>query len=102
MTAHARKVLDRVPTAFNILPDEGRSEVTAKRVPRRLYIFIAVERMLPGNALSPSFDAFRMHRNQKDATARRTTKARLEEVHERHVNFAKCYRFYLQLVLIDR
>jgi hypothetical protein len=55
----------------------------------------AVEGILPGYAFSPTVCAVAVRREQKNAAAVGTSEARLEEMDERHVNFAESDGFNL-------
>src|SRR3954453_6665723 len=77
------------------LPQQRWREVANDHVPCALDVLLAVIRLLAGNALAPAFHAVTMHGNQDDAASVGAPKARLEEMDERHLQFANCDGFNL-------
>jgi hypothetical protein len=72
--------------------------VTGDRQPTAVGPLVAVERFFPGDAFAPAIHAVAMCGQQEDAAAAGASKARLEEMDERHMNLAKCNGFNLHLL----
>ena len=77
----------------NGLPEQRWREIAHDHIPCALDVLLAVVRLLAGNALAPAFEAIAVHGDQHDAPGVGAPKARLEEVDERHVQFAKSNGF---------
>src|SRR5215469_11059774 len=89
VSAHPRHQGGSFPTLLERTSQEHGSQVVLGRHPGAFNPFAAVERILTGNALRPTGEAVAVNRHEQNAPAVGATKARLEEVDERHLNLAQ-------------
>src|SRR5438552_7371331 len=89
MSAHRRHQLSSIVASLDIRTEKHWSQEVAYRCPCSLNPFVAVERPLAGNTLTPAINAFTMRRDQQYAAAFCPPKAGLKEVFQRHVQLAK-------------
>ena len=89
MGAHSRKQCGALAGGFQALPEQGGNQVLNHSGPGAVDPFAAVEGIFADNAFSPAIDALAVNGNQENAAAVKAVEARLEEVDERHVNFAE-------------
>src|SRR5262245_16741502 len=60
-----------------------------RRVPGGVNRLFAVKRIFSGNALAPTLRTIGMQRHQQDAAFGSAAEAGLEEMHQRHADFAQ-------------
>src|SRR5579862_2961971 len=97
MAANFRHQRGAVASGGNGLPDDGRRKILLDRWPRALDPFAAVVRIFAGYAFAPSVDAVTVRGDEHDAAVVEAAEARLEEMDERHLNFAEGDGFDLHL-----
>src|SRR5580765_3146599 len=78
---------------FQTLSQESRNQVLGHGRPGAFDPLTAVEGIFAHDALAPSVDAFTVDGHQENAAAVGATKARLEKVDERHLNFTQSNGF---------
>ena len=83
------------------LSQQRGNQVLCDRRPGALDPFAAVEGIFADDAFAPTVDAFAMDGDEKNAAAVGATKARLEKVDERHLNFTESDGFNFHVFVFE-
>src|ERR1039458_9679652 len=95
MAAHTGEKSRTVSCHHEVAAEHGRGEVVSDGEPGAFGPLAAVEGIFAAHAFAPAVDSVAMRGEQKDAAAVGASKARLEEMDERHVNLAESDGFNL-------
>src|SRR2546423_13337547 len=97
MAAHARKERRAVASGFDCSSEYRRNQIAGECNECAFGPLAAVEGIFAGDAFAPAVYAVAMRGQQDDAAAIGTSETRLEEMDERHFDFAQGDGFNLHI-----